>query len=99
MDVRDTLSKGDTPMCQIWYAHVKQKKKKRLKAGNKSAQIDRQGDNYIPPWKYSFLLIFILTVFLQKLETVIKSLCTHVTKDGGVGRKQGPGDSVEIPSR
>ena len=27
MDVRDTLSKGDTPMCQIWYAHVKQKQK------------------------------------------------------------------------
>lgn len=44
------------------------------------------------------LIIFILTVFLQELEAVIEPLGAHVTENGGVGRKQGPGDSVEIPT-
>lgn len=48
--------------------------------------------------RLKYLIIFFLTVFLQELEAVIEPLSAHVTEDGRVGRKQGPGDSVEIPT-
>ena len=53
MNVRNTSSHGDRPMCQIW--HVDWSKQKKLRSGHESAQIvgetdtHRYSDSYIPP--------------------------------------------------
>ena len=44
IDVRHISSDGGKPKCQMWYANVKAKKKKTLRAGHESTQTDGQTD-------------------------------------------------------
>ena len=46
--VCNTSPHGVTPMCQIWYANVKEQKNYRPNT-NLHRQMDRQSDTYIPP--------------------------------------------------
>ena len=46
MNVPDTSSHSDTPMCQKWSTNVKQKKSYGL---DTNLQTDGQSDFYIPP--------------------------------------------------
>ena len=52
MNVRNTTSYGDTPMCQIWYANVKAK---MLRAGHESALWERRTDGVIPVYPLNFV--------------------------------------------
>ena len=81
MNVHDTSSHGDTPMCQTWYTDVKAKRSYRLDP--KNAQTDTPTDRHTEWFLFKYFVRGDIHVNMSKFNasfhrtTVISSFSSH----------------------